>query len=207
MNRSSRPTQTKLISFSLDDAEFVLNADRIKEVLSYTALRTLPKMPRNMKGLVNLNKRMIPVLDLRHDEIVCEGVRTVKSCISLVEIALSEKRRVLGILLDSHQEIYAFEPGITDRGKKVGTTMQTEFSLGMCMHEDQFIVMQDTDKILTADELKELKASVINNTNGRGHRMASLCAFLRTGTGIGLNDARFDALCGSDFLAAGTNSP
>lgn len=141
------------LTFKLADEVFALDITQVREVLDYTAVTKVPKMPEFMRGVINLRGSVVPVVDMRMKFGMEKTERTVNTCIIIVEIDLDGDMTVLGALADSVQEVVDLDAGQIEPAPKIGTRLRTEFIKGMGKHNDEFIIILDIDKVFSSDEL------------------------------------------------------
>jgi len=141
------------LTFKLADEVFALDITQVREVLDYTAVTKVPKMPEFMRGVINLRGSVVPVVDMRMKFGMEKTERTVNTCIIIVEIDLDGDMTVLGALADSVQEVVDLDAGQIEPAPKIGTRLRTEFIKGMGKHHDEFIIILDIDKVFSSDEL------------------------------------------------------
>jgi purine-binding chemotaxis protein CheW len=144
---------TQYLSFHLDEEEFALEISRVREVLDYTKITKVPRVPSFMKGVINLRGSVVPVMDLKEKFGIRETDKTVLTRIIICEIAVDEGLTVIGALADSVHEVMDIEPGDIEPAPKIGTRLDTDFLKGMGKHDEEFIMILDIDKVFSADEL------------------------------------------------------
>ena len=144
---------TQYLTFKLDEEIFALDIAKVKEVLDFTEITKIPQTPEFMKGVINLRGGVVPVVDMRLKFSMSETVKTVNTCIIIVEVSIEEETTVLGALVDSVQEVLDLEPGQIEPAPRIGTRLRTEFIKGMGKRDNHFIMILDIDKVFSADEL------------------------------------------------------
>ena len=144
---------TQYLTFKLDEEIFALDIAKVKEVLDFTEITKMPQTPDFMKGVINLRGGVVPVVDMRLKFGMSETVKTVNTCIIIVEVAIEGEATVLGALVDSVQEVMDLEPGQIEPAPRIGTRLRTEFIRGMGKRDNHFIMILDIDKVFSADEL------------------------------------------------------
>ena len=144
---------TQYLTFKLDEEIFALDIAKVKEVLDFTDITKIPQTPDFMKGVINLRGGVVPVVDMRLKFGMSETVKTVNTCIIIVEVAIEGETTVLGALVDSVQEVMDLEPGQIEPAPRIGTRLRTEFIKGMGKRDNHFIMILDIDKVFSADEL------------------------------------------------------
>lgn len=141
------------LTFKLDNEIYALNISHVREVLDYTKITRVPRMPEFMCGVINLRGGVVPVVDLRIKFGMAEKEKTVDTCIIIIEITIGEEQTLLGIMADSVQEVMNLEPDQIQPPPKIGTRLKTEFIRGMGKKNDEFIIILECDKVFSSEEL------------------------------------------------------
>ncbi len=159
---------TQYLTFKLDEEIFALDISKVKEVLDFTEITKIPQTPEFMKGVINLRGGVVPVVDMRLKFGMAETVRTVNTCIIIVEVNVEGETTVLGALVDSVQEVMDLEPGQIEPAPRIGTRLRTEFLRGMGKRDNHFIMILDIDKVFSADELAMVESAGGTTPIGEG---------------------------------------
>ena len=150
---------TQYLTFKLGDEVFALAIDKVREVLDFTTLTRVPKMPEFMRGVINLRGNVVPVADLRLKFGMTQTEKTTDTCVIIAEVAADGETVVLGALADSVQEVLELEQHSIEPPPKIGTRLRTEFIKGMGRQNERFIIILDFDKIFSAEKLLETQAA------------------------------------------------
>ncbi len=147
-------TQTsQYLSFKLDEEIYALDINQVREVLDFTQMTKVPRMPAFMRGVINLRGGVVPVVDLRLKFGLSEAEPDVNTCIIIIEVSLESEETILGILVDSVQEVMSLEPDQIEPPPRIGTRLKTEFIKGMGKKENDFIIILESRKVFSAEEL------------------------------------------------------
>ena len=145
---------TQFLTFTLAEEVFAVDIGRVKEVLEYTTMTKVPRTPASMCGVINLRGSVVPVMDMRLKFGMSKSERTVNTCIIIIEVTVDDSKTVLGAMADSVKEVMNLEPDQIDPPPKIGTKLRTDFIRGMGKQGDHFIIILDTDKVFSAEELE-----------------------------------------------------
>ena len=143
----------QFLTFKLDEEIYALDILQVREVLDYTTITKVPKMPQFMRGVINLRGGVVPVVDLRLKFGLAITENTVDTCIIIMEISLDGETTLLGALADSVQEVITLDSEQIEPPPKIGTRLNTEFIKGMGKKNDDFIIILDIDRVFSAEEL------------------------------------------------------
>lgn len=147
-------TQTsQYLTFILDKEIYAININQVREVLDFTKSTRVPSMPPFIKGVINLRGGVVPVVDLRLKFGMEAEEQTVDTCIIIIEVSIEDSQTLLGIMADSVQEVMSMEPDQIEPAPKIGTRLKTEFIKGLGKKNDDFIIILDSDKVFSTEEL------------------------------------------------------
>jgi purine-binding chemotaxis protein CheW len=141
------------LTFRLGEEVFALDITQVREVLDYTTITRVPRMPAFMRGVINLRGSVVPVVDLRLKFEMAGTERTVNTCIIIVEVDLGGERTVLGALADSVQEVVELEPGQIEAAPRIGSIVHADFIRGMGKRGEGFTIILDVDRVFSGEEL------------------------------------------------------
>jgi purine-binding chemotaxis protein CheW len=141
------------LTFFLGDETFSLEIGRVREVLDYTIITRVPRMPDYVQGVINLRGSVVPVIDLRLKFGMPPISVSVNTCIIIVEATVNGDGVVLGLLADSVQEVIELERGSVQPAPRIGTRLDTGFIRGIGRQDDRFIIILDIDRVFSHDEL------------------------------------------------------
>jgi len=145
------------LTFVLDEEDFALEIMKVKEVLDYINITRVPRMPGYLCGVINLRGNVVPVIDLRLKLGMSKIQRTVDTCIVIMEIHMDGELVQMGALTDAVKGVIELESKDIVSAPKLGTRLNTEFIRGMGKQDDQFIIILDIDRVLSADDVAILQ--------------------------------------------------
>ncbi len=148
---------TQYLTFTLDGEEFALDISKVREVLDYTAITRVPRMPDFLRGVINLRGNVVPVVDLRMKLGMTATEKTVNTCIVIVDISIDGETMQMGALADSVQEVLELDAKQVEPAPKIGTRIRSEFVRGMGKRDEKFLIILDIDRVLSPDEAGQLQ--------------------------------------------------
>ncbi len=153
---------SQFLTFTLDEEQYAVDVAKVREVLEYTKVTRVPRMPEYMCGVINLRGSVVPVIDLRLKFGLKAVERTINTSIVVMEIEMGEDTVILGALTDSVKEVIDFEAGDIEPAPRIGTKLETDFIKGMGKKNDSFIIILDIDKVFSAEELIKVRGMEID---------------------------------------------
>lgn len=99
------------VAFKVGSAEYVVSADQVLHLESYTEATRVPGAPDFVAGLVQVRGKLVPVVDLRTRFGLAPGERNLDNRVIVVNVG----SRVAGMLVDSARDVLrldeaTFEP-------------------------------------------------------------------------------------------------
>lgn len=146
------------LTFKVDNEKFALNVANVREVLEFTNVTKVPRMPPFMKGVINLRGSVVPVIDLRLKFGLDAAEQTIDTSIVVAELKLEGSMIIMGLLTDSVEEVLDLMPESIEPPPKIGTAIDTQFIHGMGKVDDDFVIILNIDCILNETELDMVSA-------------------------------------------------
>ncbi|PLX66929.1 MAG: chemotaxis protein CheW, partial [Denitrovibrio sp.] len=87
-------------------------------------------------------------------------VKTVNTCVIIVEVDIDEDTIVLGALADAVQEVVDFDGAQIEDAPKIGTQLNTAFIQGMAKRDDGFVIILDVDSVFSSNEISTIAADM-----------------------------------------------
>jgi purine-binding chemotaxis protein CheW len=161
MENPSFNAVSQYLTFKLDQEVFAVDIGKVREVLEFTTMTKVPRMPDFMRGVINLRGNVVPVVDMRLKLGLTMTERTVDTCVVISEVAVDGERTVLGALVDSVQEVIDLDSSNIVPPPLMGSRIDAGVIRGMGKREEQFIMILDLDKVFTASELRSSSATAL----------------------------------------------
>ena len=156
INKAVRNREGKYLTFALASEEYGLEILKVREIIGYMEITAVPQTPDHVKGVINLRGQVIPVVDLRAKFGMDTIDITEQTCIIVVEIAQDGRKFDTGIVVDHVQEVLDIAAESIEPAPQFGSTVNTDFILGMGKIGDSVKILLDIDKVLTSDDIATL---------------------------------------------------
>ncbi len=147
----------KYLTFSLAEEEYGIGILKIKEIIGLMPITAVPRTPDYVRGVINLRGKVIPVIDLRLRFSMDEKEYTDRTCIVVVEIGGQSMEMIIGIVVDSVSEVLNIKSEDIEDTPAFGTSLNTEYILGMAKVEGGVKILLDIDTVLSSEEMAYLK--------------------------------------------------
>lgn len=146
----------KYLTFSLAQEQYGIGILKIKEIIGMMPITTVPRTPVFVRGVINLRGKVIPVIDLRLKFDMEKSDYDERTCIIVVEIDSDEMTVLMGIIVDSVSEVLNIQESDIEPTPGFGTTLDTDYILGMAKMDGGVKILLDIDKVLNTKEIKIL---------------------------------------------------
>ena len=147
----------KYLTFTLENEEYGIGILKVKEIIGMMSITSVPRTPEFVKGVINLRGKVIPVLDLRLKFNMGEIPYTDRTCIIVVEIDSDCATVLIGIVVDAVSEVLNIKESNIEDTPTFGTSLNTDYILGMAKTEGSVKILLDIDKVLNQQEISRLE--------------------------------------------------
>ena len=142
--------KSHFVIFTLDDQKFALPLSSVEKIARAAAVRPLPKSSDMILGVVNVQGRVIPVLDLKKRF----GIPTREIAVTDHLIIARASTRTLALLVDTVQDILESDKrDITDQSAILD---RMDYVGGVLQMEDGMVLINDLERLLSSEEAGEL---------------------------------------------------
>jgi purine-binding chemotaxis protein CheW len=153
INQKEELLQQQYLTFFLADEEYAIGIQRVKEIIEYTAITKVPKVPEWIRGVINLRGNVVPVVDLAVRFGLAERPVTKTTCIVVVEMEQDSDRTVMGVVADAVNQVIELSPKDIEEPPAFGTRVRLEYLHGMGKLGRKFALILNIDSVLNATEL------------------------------------------------------
>ena len=146
----------KYLTFALGKEEYGLEILKVREIFGYMEITAIPRTPSYVRGVINLRGQVMAVVDLRAKFSMDSVERTDQTCIIVVEISCGGRKISTGMIVDHVSEVLEVPGDKIEDPPSFGTSVDSDFILGLGKIGDSVKILLDIDKVLEADEIAAL---------------------------------------------------
>lgn len=143
----------QFLTFQLGDELFAFDVLKTNEVLEVSQITRVPGSSDAMIGVINLRGSVIPVIDLRKLLKMPECKRTINTAIIIIEADYRDETVTIGVLVDSARQVILLDKSQLEPPPRVGMNLNIEYITAIGKHDDNFIILLNSDKIFSEKEL------------------------------------------------------
>jgi purine-binding chemotaxis protein CheW len=144
--------EIQVACFRLGGDIYAIDIMRIREIIRPQKLASLPKAPLFVEGVLNLRGSVIPVVDLRKRFDLPMGEIDHNRRLLIVALA----GRTLGIVVDEVTEVITVPVANIKPPPQFTHGIGAEYLVGVCLVQDDLVMLLDPDRLLTWGEAAEL---------------------------------------------------
>jgi purine-binding chemotaxis protein CheW len=148
--------QDQYLTFFLAGEEYAIEILKVKEIIEYDTVTTVPKTPKWIRGVVNLRGNVVPVVELGLKFSMEERPVTRTTCIVIVEGKWEGQHILMGVMADAVSQVLDIVAGEVWEVPPFGTRITVDYLRGMAQLGKKFVLLLDIDKVLSADEMLDL---------------------------------------------------
>ncbi|AQT67869.1 Chemotaxis protein CheW [Anaerohalosphaera lusitana] len=147
-SRALLEREGKYLTFVLANEEFGLEILKVREIIGYIDVTSVPQTPGYVLGVINLRGQVIPVVDLRAKFGMELAERTQETCIIVVEFEQGGRQISTGIVVDRVSEVLDIAGENIEETPQFGSSVGTDYILGIGKIGDTVKILLDIDKVL-----------------------------------------------------------
>lgn len=147
-------TVSRWVTFTLEDEIYGIDVMQVREVLRYTDISPVPGAPPYVLGIINLRGKVVAIIDTRSRFSLPRREPDDSSRILILEAG----DHVVGFLVDSVSEVAELKNANIESAPDTGSGDSNRFITGLYKRKDDLIILVDSSRLLSEDELAELAA-------------------------------------------------
>ena len=159
VNKALLEKEGKYLTFTLGSEEYGLEILKVREIFGYMEITAIPQTPAYVKGVINLRGQVIPVIDLRAKFGMETAELTEETCIIVAEVNQGKQTFSTGIVVDRVQEVLDIDGENVEETPQFGSSVNTDFILGMGKIGDTVKILLNIDRVLAGDDLEGFAGS------------------------------------------------
>ena len=147
-------TGQQFITFTIKDEAYALDIKSVREFITYSQMTHIPNLPVYIRGVINLRGNIIPVMDLRIRFNLKEKPYDKYTVIIIVQVG----SKLVGMVVDAVSDVIFLSEENIQPPPDFATNINMEFITGMGRHNDELVILVDSQKLLSPEELLKLSS-------------------------------------------------
>lgn len=155
------------LTFFLVNEECAISILRVREIIEYDTITTVPKMAPWVRGVINLRGAVVPVIDLAAKFGLDQKPVGKTTCIVIVDTQFESQDTTVGLVVDAVSQVIELSENDVQPVPDLGTSVRLDYLIGMAQSGKKFALLLDVDKVLTTEELHDLRIVAGSGENVR----------------------------------------
>ena len=157
----------QVVAFRVCDDEFAIDVMNVFEVLKATEVRTVPRAPDFVEGVLGVRDSVIPVIDMRKRFSLPERGSGDRG--RLLVVATAESR--VALVVDDVPGVVELPQDAVSPAPDFFRGLAGRYLYGVARHGERLIILLNMDEILTSKERIALE-KMVKGTTGKGRKAA-----------------------------------
>ncbi len=151
--RGYREGEKQFVIFKIGDEEYGVEILQAREIVRYQKLTRVPNSPDFVLGVCNVRGQIIPIVDLRERFGLAGKPKEQERRIITVQV----EEEIIGLLVDEVVEVVWLPVDNIEAPPPIAGGIEREYLKGVGKLDEQLIIILDLEKILTTNEVEEIK--------------------------------------------------
>lgn len=166
MSSSSNIIQKeKFLIFSLGEENFGIKIDAVREIIRYDSLTPVHDSQEYIMGVINLRGKIIPVMDLRKKFGLSFKEYNDKTVLIILQIQGKQRDYQIALSVDAVHEVVSPKKDDIEKAPELGLSTKKKYLLGILKQQDRMVMILDINRIVTNEEIINIKSAVENDTS------------------------------------------
>lgn len=140
------------LTFAVGGERYAIAIHNVREIVEYGGVTAVPMMPAVIRGIINLRGTVVPIIDLAARLGLSSQPVTRRTCIVIFELD-DDDRQLVGMVVDSVMAVKPWRASDIEPPPGFGLKVPTGLVVGMSKIDDGFVLLLDTDIVLSSREL------------------------------------------------------
>lgn len=152
MNTADIDNKTSYINLQIGSEYFAISVFRVLEIIQYEQITYVPNSSDFVPGVINFRGSIVPVIDM-HKRFNMQHAASADKMVVVVDVRNRDKEVLMGLLVDQVTDVVEFDYKSIKSVPDLGIKYNPEFIEGFVEMEGRFIMVLNTDRVLSVDEL------------------------------------------------------
>jgi len=143
------------LAFSLGGEEYAVNILQVQEIRAYERVTRIANMPAFIKGVMNLRRAVVPVVDLR----VRFNVGKAEYDASTIVIVINIGPRTIGMVVDGVSDVVSLKASQLRPAPQIAGVLTAEFLEGVAILDQRMLIIVDINGLMSSKEMGLLESA------------------------------------------------
>ncbi|MEK6678623.1 MAG: chemotaxis protein CheW [Nitrospirota bacterium] len=140
----------ELLAFKLSNEEYVLDINRIKEIIRPVEITRVPRVPSYIKGIISLRGVIVPVYNLKNRLGLSEANEFSNDSQKRILIVNFDEE-LIGIIVDAVTGVVKINEDIIEPTPQIIKGVDAEYLKGVARTNNRLLILLNLDRVLKKD--------------------------------------------------------
>jgi len=140
--------EIKMLIFALNGERYATDIKEVERILGYQEPTILPDAPIFVKGVINHEQSILPIISLSRKFNFGEDKESENRKI----IVVKRKENKFGIIVENVYEVRDVNSDLMEAAPAITTTIDRKYIAGLIKLEDNIVILLDLEKILSSED-------------------------------------------------------
>ena len=140
--------EIKMLIFGLNGEHYATDIKEVERILGYQEPTVLPDAPIFVKGVINYEQSILPIISLSRKFNFGEDKESENRKI----IVVKRKENKFGIIVENVYEVRDVNSDLMEGAPPITTTIDKKYIAGLIKLEDNIVILLDLEKILSSED-------------------------------------------------------
>ena len=144
----------KIVIFKIDNEEYAADITEVERILGYTEPTKIPEAPSFVRGVIKYQDIILPIIDLKERFHLSHNDKMNEAKI----IVVKNESKYIGLIVDMVSEVIDISSENIDEAPDIVKSQINRYVSGMVKIGNRIIILLDTNKIVSMEEIIELNS-------------------------------------------------
>ncbi len=143
------PATQKILTFSLAKEIYAIDVDHVVQIIALPPITIIPNSPPNIKGVINLRGKIIPVLELSKKFAINTPADSQRQSLLITKTCGGDDNNYIGLLVDKVLEVENIQENQIGPLPDFGVIIDNKYVKGIAQINEQLIIVLEIEKIFS----------------------------------------------------------
>ncbi|WP_297417123.1 chemotaxis protein CheW [Clostridium sp.] len=144
--------EIKILIFGLNGEHYATDIKEVERILGYQEPTVLPDAPHFVKGVINHEQSILPIISLSKKFNFGEDKQSENRKI----IVVKRDENKFGIIVENVYEVRDVNSDLLEVAPPITATIDKKYIAGLIKLEDNIVILLDLEKILSSEDEKNI---------------------------------------------------
>lgn len=140
--------ENKMLIFGLNGEHYATDIKEVERILGYQEPTVLPDAPVFVKGVINYEQTILPIISLSKKFNLGEDKESENRKI----IVVKRNENKFGIIVENVYEVRDVNSDLMEEAPPITATIDRRYIAGLIKLEDNIVILLDLEKILSSED-------------------------------------------------------